>query len=65
MVDIRDTSMKQKKVWKAGSILALKRCESYNNSLSSVNLNLVWVGFPPVVPIYYFEIVSTYLYIPR
>ena len=37
-VDIEDTSTKPRKVLKAGSIFALKRCENYNNSLSSVKL---------------------------
>ena len=41
-----------RKMLKAGSILALKRRENYDNSLSSVNLNLAWVGIPPGVPIY-------------
>jgi hypothetical protein len=40
----------RRKVLKAGSILALKRCENYNNSLSSVNLNLVLVRVQPGVP---------------
>ena len=52
----------RRKVLKAGSIFALKRCENYNNSLSSVDLNLAQVGILPGVPkIYYFEIVCTYL----
>ena len=37
-VVLGNTSMKQKKVLKAGSISALKRCGNYNNSLSSVKL---------------------------
>ena len=37
-VDLGNTSMKQKKVLKAGSISALKRCGNYNNSLSSVKI---------------------------
>ena len=37
-VDLGNTSMKQKKVLKAGSISALKRCGNYDNSLSSVDL---------------------------
>lgn len=37
-VDIRDTSIKPRKVLKAGSIFTLKRCENYDNSLSSVKL---------------------------
>ena len=37
-VDLGNTSMKQKKVSKAGSISALKRCGNYNNSLSSVKI---------------------------
>ena len=37
-VDIGNTSTKPRKVLKAGSIFALKRCEYYDNSLSSVKL---------------------------
>ena len=37
-VDLGNTSMKQKKVLKAGSISTLKRCGNYNNSLSSVKI---------------------------
>ena len=45
----------------AGSILALKRCENYNNSLSSVKLNLVLVRIQPGVPnLLTSWIVSTY-----
>ena len=63
MVGIRNVSTMRRKALKAGSILALKRCENYNNSLSSVKLNLAWVGIPPGVPIYLLEIVRTYLII--
>jgi len=54
-----------RKMLKAGSILALKRRENYDNSLSSVNLNLAWVGIPPGVPIYLMEIIRTYLFYIR
>ena len=34
----------------AGSILELKRFENYNNSLSSVKIDLVWVRVPCRAP---------------
>lgn len=46
-VGIRNMSTKPRKVLKAGSILALKRCENYNNSLSSVKSQLS-VGSSPI-----------------
>ena len=45
-------STMRRKVLKAGSIFALKRCENYNNSLSSVNLNLVLVRIQLGLPIF-------------
>ena len=54
-VDLGNTSMKQKKVLKAGSISALKRCGNYDNSLSSVKINLVWVRVPPPPPIFIYS----------
>ena len=54
-VDLGNTSMKQKKVLKAGSISALKRCGNYDNSLSSVKINLVWVRVPSPPPILFIQ----------
>ena len=51
----------RRKALKMGSIFVLKRYENYNNSPSSVKLNLAWVGIPPGVPnLLTSWIVSTY-----
>lgn len=52
-VDIGNASTKPRKALKADSILVLKRYESYNNSLSSVKFDLVWVRVPPPRPIFF------------